>query len=211
METKSLPLDCVELKFTAPGVFTGYASTFGNVDAVGDVILPGAFSESLSNRQRPVRMRWNHKGPVIGKWTKLEEDGKGLYVEGELTPGHSIADDVYAGLKHGSLDALSIGYRVPSGGAAKEGRVRNLKRLDLVEISVVEDPANLSALVGDVKQWLDEVTSLKDMEDGLREAFRISRADACALVSRIKSMAHGERDAEMKRAAEIKALFQRFE
>jgi hypothetical protein len=70
------------------------------------------------------------------------------------------------------------------------------------------------AMVADlheIKTALDEAQSLKDVEALLRDAAGLSRADACALVSRIKSLAHGERDAEAKRlAGELAAEFQRF-
>ena len=112
METKQLPLSALELKFDRDMAFKGYASVFNGVDAYGDTIVPGAYKNTLTSRDRPIRMRWNHFGPVIGKWTKIEEDDKGLYVEGELTPGHSQTKDAYASLVHGAIDGLSIGYMV---------------------------------------------------------------------------------------------------
>lgn len=213
MELKTLAVESVEFKFddARRGFFAGYASKFNGVDSYGDTILPGAYAQTLANRQRPVMMKWNHFGPVIGKWTKAVEDDHGLYVEGELTPGHSVAEDVYASLKHGAINGLSIGFRIPPGGSAKDGKLRQLKRIDLVEISVVETPADLGAQVGNVKSFLDEAESLKEIESLLREAAGFTRADACALVSRIKSLAHGERDAEAKRLAdELAAAFQQF-
>lgn len=213
MELKTLAVDSVEFKFdeARKGFFSGYASKFNGVDSYGDTILPGAYAQTLSNRQRPVLMKWNHFGPVIGKWTKSAEDDHGLYVEGELTPGHSVAEDVYASMKHGAVTGLSIGFRIPSGGSAKEGKLRQLKRIDLIEISVVESPADLGAQIGNVKSFLDEAESLKDIESLLREAAGFTRSDACGLVARIRALAHGERDAETKRLADqLAAEFQQF-
>lgn len=213
MELKTLPLDAAEFKVdeAREGFFSGYASKFNGVDSYGDTILPGAYAQTLTSRQRPIQMRWNHFGPVIGKWTKAVEDDQGLYVEGELTPGHSTAGDVYALMKHGAVNGLSIGFRIPPGGSSKEGKIRQLKRIDLIEVSVVEEPADLAARVGDVKSFIAEAESLKEIESLLRDAAGFTRADACALVSRIKSLAHGERDAEAKRLAEqVAAEFQRF-
>lgn len=168
--------------------------------------MPGAFAQTLQNRSRPIQMRWNHFGPVIGRWTKAAEDDRGLYVEGELTPGHSVAEDVYALMKHGAVNGLSIGFRIPPGGSEKDGKLRKLKRIDLVEISVVEEPADLSARVGDVKSFLDEAESLKEIESLLRDAAGFTRADATALVSRIKSMVRGEREAESNTSETIAAI-----
>lgn len=210
MEIKQLALSNVELKFDGDkaGTFAGYASKFGGVDSYGDTILPGAYRKTLKKRDRPIRMRWNHFGPVIGKWLELREDEAGLYVEGELTPGHSVAEDVAASLKHGAVDGLSIGFRPVQIRDLGGGR-RELKEIELVEISVVEEPADLGARVADVKSAIDEADSLKEIEAILREAGRFSRADACALVARVKSMARGERVAETTDAEAIRSLFQR--
>lgn len=208
MELKTLSVETVEFKFdeARKGFFSGYASKFNGVDSYGDTILPGAYAQTLTNRQRPIQMRWNHFGPVIGKWTKAIEDDNGLYVEGELTPDHSVANDVYALMKHGAVNGLSIGFRIPPGGSEKVGKLRNLKRIDLVEISVVEEPADLHARVGDVKSFLDEAESLKEIESLLRDAAGFTRTDATALVSRIKSLARGEREAENDTATTIAAI-----
>lgn len=57
------------------------------------------------------------------------------------------------------------------------------------------------------KASLDRADTLKDIECLLRDASGFSRADATALVSRIKSLVHGEREAETKASEnEIKAL-----
>lgn len=212
MEHKLAPLGDVCLKFdeARKGFFSGYASVFNGVDSYGDTILPGAYAQTLQNRQRPVQMRWNHFGPVIGKWTKAQEDDRGLYVEGELTPGHSVAEDAYALLKHGAVNGLSIGFRIPPGGSEKDGKLRKLKRIDLAEISIVEEPADLSARVGDVKSAFESAETLKEIEALLRDAAGFTRADACALVSRIKALAHGERAAEAKRLESLAAMFQHF-
>ena len=211
MERKNLSLGEFEIKFdeARKGFFSGYASKFNGVDSHGDTVIPGAYSKTVTQRERPIAMRWNHTGPVIGKWLKVEEDERGLYVEGELTPGHSVASDVYALMKHGAVSGLSIGYRVPAGGSEKKGDVRLLKQIDLVEISVVESPADLNALIGDVKSAIERVDSLKEAEELLRNQ-GFTRSEACSLVSRIKALAHGEREAETK-TAEIAGIFQHFQ
>lgn len=214
METKCIALEAVELKLDDQGqmVFEGYASVFGGIDSYGDTIDPKAYDRTLkrSKGDRPIRLRWNHYGPVIGKWLELRTDERGLFAKGELTPGHSTAEDVYASLKHGAIDGMSIGYRPKKVEMLDEGKRRLLKEIDLVEISIVEEPADIAARIGDVKSALDECRSLKEMEALLREVLGLSRADACALVSRVKALAHGERGAEL-RAGELLATFQRFD
>jgi HK97 family phage prohead protease len=207
MQTKQIGLEAVELKFDGEKMsFAGYASIFGGVDAYGDTIQKGAYAKTLKNRERPIRLRFNHYGPVIGKFLSLAEDQKGLYVEGSLTPGHSVAEDVHASLKHGAIDGLSIGYRVKAFDQTSEGR-RLLKEIDLIEISVVEEPADLGAKIGEVKSILDAAESLKEIESLLRDAGGFSRTDATALVARIKSLYQREADAETRVKSEILEVF----
>lgn len=186
---KNLNLSEVQVKLDQTGAmkFSGYASKFNDIDSYNDTILPGAYAETLQNRQRPIRLRWNHWGDIIGKWTVIKEDDYGLYVEGELTPDHSKAQDVYALLKHGAIDGLSIGFYIIDSEMRADG-VRVLKQIELVEISIVEEPADLGAVIGDVKSALSEMKTLKEIETLLRDAGRFSKAEATAIVSRVKAI-----------------------
>jgi len=199
MEYKQLKMDASQFEFDDDErMIKGYASVFGGVDSYGDTVAKGAYMETLQDRERPVRMRWNHFGPVIGKWTKMMEDDKGLYVEGKLTPGHSVAEDVYASLKFGAVDGLSIGY-IPKEYQDDQDGMRTLTEIELIEISVVEEPADLGAKIDEVKainEVISQAESLKDAEACLRDACGLSRSSAKAIVSQIKTLS--QRDAESK-------------
>lgn len=207
MRQKSLALDKALLKFTDSGYqFEGYASVFGGVDSYGDTVFKGAYSSTLSSRQRPIALRWNHRGPVIGKWLEAKEDEKGLFVRGELTKGHSVAEDVYASLKHEAVTGLSIGYYPVKYEENANGGL-DLKEIELVEISVVETPADISAQVSGVKSALEAAETLKDIEAILRDTGGFTRTEAQTLISRIKSF--GLRDSGTKiKPAEIAAIFE---
>lgn len=213
MERKNLTLDSVQLKFTdGSRRFSGYASVFGGVDSYGDTIKPGAYSKTIGNRDRPIQMRWNHFGPVIGKWLEIREDEKGLFVEGELTPGHSVAEDAYSLLKHGAVTGMSIGYRIPENGSEKnEHGGRLLKEIDLVEISIVESPADNSAHVSDVKNAIDAADTPKEFEHLLRDVAGFSVSEAKAFVSRLKTVCCREGDTKSDEIKEsIKDCFENF-
>lgn len=217
MDFLTIDLKRADLKFSDDGgAFTGYASVFGGVDSHGDTIHPGAYTDVL-NAVDTVKMYFNHgwlKGEMpIGKM-KLAQDDIGLKVtHAEFTPGLRMAQDVSYAAKHGTVDGLSIGFR-PDPETTKrksEGRGRDIYRIAyLKEVSVVDWPSDGAARMSDVKAAIDEAESLKEVERLLRDAAGFTRADACALVSRIKSLARGERDAETTDLDEIRGLFQRF-
>lgn len=192
MKHKLLNLDATSVKFYEgkQGVFSGYASMFGGVDSYGDTIMPGAYAKTIAERERPIQMRWNHYGEIIGKWTRIEEDDKGLYVEGELTPNHSKAMDVYASLMHGAISGMSIGYR-PAKFTENDNGGLDLYEIDLVEISIVESPADNNAHVARIKSMVDEAKSIKDFENILRES-GFSRSSSTWFVEGLKRHFQGE-------------------
>lgn len=207
---KKLDLQKLDLKFVGEGMtFSGYASVFGQVDSYGDTIDPNAYDLTLKDRVRPVRMRWNHYGPVIGKWLRMTTDKTGLFVEGELTPGHSKAIDTYASLKHGAVDGLSIGYIARSAEDRPNG-TRLLKDIELVEISIVEEPADINATVSSIKSAIEQAKSIREIEATLRDSAGLSRLEACAVVSRIKSVIQSDFESDKKEAQEIAQLFKSF-
>jgi len=168
-------LTMVEFKFdsTAKGSFEGYASVFNNIDSYGDTIIPGAFADSIAKKDQ-VPMLFNHwMDNLIGRATDLKEDDVGLKFTGRLTPGASMATDVYQHMKAGALDGVSIGYRVQPGGADMDGKIRTLSRIDLLEISMVISPANKSARanLSSLKASIDlqKLESLADFEALLRD------------------------------------------
>ena len=112
---KSVPLTGVELKFDEGGRrFKGYASTFNGNDSYGDTILPGAYQKTIAENMP--KMFWGHDWDIpIGKWLSAVEDEKGLLVEGEFTPGNAQAEAVMSAMKHGTVDGLSIGFRLAEG------------------------------------------------------------------------------------------------
>jgi HK97 family phage prohead protease len=151
-ETKFLPgpLSAVE----GDGVFEGYASLFGVADLGKDVVMPGAFADSLKSRAAGgVRMLWQHDPATpIGCWLSIEEDRRGLKVRGRLSLAVERARDIHALMREGAVDGLSIGFRVERARAERPTGLRRLEKLDLWEISVVTFPMLPGARVEAVKQ-----------------------------------------------------------
>ena len=80
------------------GLFSGYGSVFGVIDSYKEVVAPGAFSESLS--QRTPALLWQHRsGEPLGVYTDMVEDSIGLKVEGQLALSTTRGAEAYELLK----------------------------------------------------------------------------------------------------------------
>ena len=173
------------------GLFSGYGSVFGVIDSYKEVVAPGAFAESLS--QRTPALLWQHRsGEPIGVYSALREDQTGLYVEGKLALKTARGAEAYELLKMGAISGLSIGFVTRDDSYDRVTGIRTLKKVDLWEVSLVTFPANDAARVSGVKS-IDTIASLADAESYLRDAGGLSRREATAFVSRIKSL-HGRGD-----------------
>lgn len=144
------PLNAVDVD----GVFEGYASLFGVADLGKDVVMPGAFAETLKKRDASaVRLLWQHDPATpIGRWLAIDEDRRGLRVRGKLNLAVERARDIHALMREGAVDGLSIGFRVERARAERPTGLRRLEKLDLWEISVVTFPMLPGARVETVKQ-----------------------------------------------------------
>ena len=176
----------LELKFAgdpALGSFEGYGAVFGNVDAHGDVIAPRAFDESLKARAaqgRTLPMYAMHgfrlgADPLpVGVWTSVQEDDRGLKVAGQIAAMDTeYGRRIYGLVKSGALGGLSVGFSaakngVSHGKAPGEPR-RTFKRVDIVEISLVDDPANAQARVTAIKSAVQNENRLELFCKALRD------------------------------------------
>jgi HK97 family phage prohead protease len=194
-------LDHLEFKFAPQGMdaktgeFAGYGAVFGNVDSHGDIIEPGAFSDTLA--------QWGSKGALpsmklmhgsvanpftgsdlpIGKWKTMREDERGLYVEGKISGMDTDRGRFhYALMQDGALSGLSIGYKAVRTARGSGQIKRRLQALKLVEVSLVPEGSNEQAQITDIKTWAEgELPSLKQFEEFLREAgFSKTQATAIA-------------------------------
>lgn len=170
------------------GTFSGYASVFGNIDHGNDIVAPGAFTESIAGIKAsgaPLPALWQHDyTQPIGGYTDLREDSKGLYVQGFLMKSDiAKAQEAHALLQRKVVRGMSIGYYTIDSSTDERTNVRTLKKLDLVEVSLVTFAMNDLAQVDQVKSILQDgrLPSLKEFEAFLREAGGFSKSQATAI------------------------------
>lgn len=115
MLTKRRTFDMSIKAVREDGFFLGYASVFDVVDSDKDIVKPGAFRDTLADykiKGRKLPILWQHRSDIpLGVYERVEEDSKGLYVEGKLLiEDVARAREAYALAKAGAVTGLSIGY-----------------------------------------------------------------------------------------------------
>jgi HK97 family phage prohead protease len=158
------------------GTVEGYASLFGEVDQARDMVMPGAFKQTLATRGlRRIPMLFQHDpAEPIGVWLELFEDHRGLKARGKLIPDVMRAREVLALVTASAIDGLSIGFRTVQGRIDPKTRVRRLYAVDLWEISIVTFPLLASARVHAVKAMRNAACHNSADERLLRRYPRVS-------------------------------------
>lgn len=209
LERKNLTLSlndvCLKAKGDGGYEFEGYASKFNGVDSYGDTILPGAYKKALKELKaagRSPKMFFNHGqwDIPVGKWRKFEEDEEGLFVAGSLTKGMSKAEDIRLALADETLDGLSVGIGMKMDDYEwvddpKSSITRIIKNVSVLrEISLVSYPADDKGRIdmSSIKTELDDVATLAELEQFLRDAGNFSKSAATAVVSRAKVILRGD-------------------
>lgn len=178
-------------------VFEGYASIFGVADHDDEVIAKGAFKATLRE--------WKAKGKLpklllqhgfgffgggavdmvpIGKWEEMREDDTGLFARGRL---FDVETDrvkaVYAAMKEGELDGLSIGFRMRKFKIDQQTGIRTLTDIELWETSIVTFPANNAARISAVKSD-GELPTERDFERWLRREAGFSERQSETIIAK---------------------------
>lgn len=173
-------------------IVEGYGSKFGNIDRVGDIVVKGAFADDLDRMMSEAVYMYQHESKqTIGRFIDAKEDDYGLWYKAQLSD-IPVARDVYTLIKDGVLKKNSIGYSIREYDWLNSENLeqyvtdeptlheiqkalyygRALKKVEVLEISVVSVPANRGADITGVKQLLldgltfDQQASL--LLDGLK-------------------------------------------
>lgn len=198
-EIKRFACELLELKLgdanSDMGVFSGYASVWNSVDLGGDQIQAGAFAKTLEEWKNkgmlPQMLFYHDMGDIIGEWTKMHEDEKGLYVEGRLwVKGDERLDSAVKAfnvLKSNSVKGLSIGFHTKEFEIIdfNGGQIRKLIELSLMEVSIAPFAMEPKASVTAVKSLTGEdgqILSKREVEKVLRDA-NLSTKQAKAFIS----------------------------
>ena len=204
MEKKILEsvLQVKELK--PSGVFAGYGSVFGVRDRQNDIVTRGAFTRTLEehrlNGSTPALLMHHDPTRPVGKFERILEDDRGLYVEGHLAMATPAGSEAFELLKAKALTGLSIGFLPRKRRFDPTDKVGLIEDVDLLEISLVSVPANPAATVSSVKG----IGTPREFERFLLDQGGFSRNAAKAIAA--SGYRGGVDLGELEVAEEIKAL-----
>lgn len=191
---------CVKSLFTPleEGSIEGYASVFGGVDSYGDTIEKTAFDSVIKSGQKPLMFYQHNRWSIpIGVWEEMSVDEKGLKVKGRLNLELEEAREVYSALKFGSLNGMSIGFRMKDKDYEYDDEdICHIKNItELLEISIVNFPADKEARIDAVKSEDRDLNDIRDCEHYLRD-LGISKKMAQSIISVIKAKKNSVSDSK---------------
>ncbi len=155
--TESIQYRNIELdSVSESGELTGYLSTYNDIDSYGTYMMDGAFDDAIQQFQELgyLPLLWQHNSDQpIGSWVLLNTDDKGLKGTAKFTLEDPFAVSALAHARDRSVRGLSIGFRVSDKDIIwdKTRKAYGIRKISLVECSLVTFPANKQAIVTDVK------------------------------------------------------------
>ncbi len=156
MLNKACTLSDFKMSEEGLGSFSGYASTWNTRDHAGEIVIRGAFHNSLDRFKAEgfIALQHEYSNLPVATVKDAREDERGLFIEGEF---HSTdeAQDARAymreRLERGKSVGLSIGYNILPADMERTRAGVLLKEIDLWEVSIVTKPCNPEALASAVK------------------------------------------------------------
>lgn len=156
------------------GQFEAIVSVFGNVDSYGDMVVKGAFEDTLAEWEKrgdPIPVYYSHRMDDpdynIGTVLEAKETDAGLWVKGQLRleATTSKAPQVHRMLMDRSLTQFSFAYDIDEAGAVTKDDEDyfELRRLTLYEVGPTPIGAN-------------QETELLGVKHAAEQAVRIARA-----------------------------------
>lgn len=150
------------------GVIEAYASIFGNKDSYGDVVMPGAFTDTIaewaaSDNVLPLLYGHDFHDPYsnIGAVTSAEEDAKGLKIVAQFDMDNPKAKQVFNLVARKRITQMSFAYEVVEGESVttEDDWHYEIRKVKLYEISVVPIGANQETAITAVKSGVRDVQS----------------------------------------------------
>lgn len=145
------------------GLFEAIVSVTGNVDLVGDKVMPGAFTKTIREWQEsgdPIPVVWSHDWAdphaILGSIdaNHLEETPVGLKAIGTIDLSNPFAAQVHSLMKQRLVKEFSFSYVIRDERTGKDGS-NELWDLQLIEVGPTLKGANPETELIGVKSMLE--------------------------------------------------------
>ena len=172
MQFKQVSHEIKELD-DAKGVVVAYASVYNNIDSDKEVIMPGAFTKTVNENYKRIRVLKDHN-PTIGLGVPLQintTDSYGLLTTTQFNLKKEVSRDMYEDIKlflaNGLNAELSIGFQTIKSIEERldeENEIEKITEVKLWEYSFLSNwAANERAVVQNVKSKTDFIDLLVKM------------------------------------------------
>jgi len=174
-ESRRVAFSNMEIRAVDDGTkLVGYAAVFDSPSEPlpwTEFVKRGAFSKTL-NDGADVRLLIDHEGVPLARTTSgtlmLREDDRGLFVESELDPMNPDAARLISALRRGDISQMSFAFRTIKDSWNTDRSVRELREVQLFDVSVVTFPAYEST-VAELRAKIEDATIDATTVLGLRK------------------------------------------
>lgn len=178
------------------------ATSFGNIDKDGDVVLAGALDDYIkefnAGEADPLRMLLMHqRGVIVGEWKHVEIVGSKVVVKGNFVSETQAGKDTKVLVKKGLLPAVSMGFSASEYTIDDETFGRTFAKIALIETSLVDTPANEKAVILSVKNHAGKF-DLRAIEKALRDV-GLSNKEAKTFIAKGKGGLLNQREVDEKK------------
>lgn len=147
-ETRRIAFSNMEVRASEDGTkLIGYAAVFDSPSEplpFTEFVRRGAFTKTL-NDGADVRLLIDHEGVPLARTKSgtlvLTEDDRGLLVESDLDPMNPDAARLISALRRGDISQMSFAFRTVKDNWSDDRRTRELREVQLFDVSVVTFPA----------------------------------------------------------------------
>lgn len=185
----------------------GICAVFGNIDACGDRIMPGAFAKTIQEGKSRVKHLWQHdfSTPPIASITELKEVSRdelpeevlsyapeatgGLMVAREYYENNDLAKWVLEAVDKGDITEMSFGFDIINSAESEENdvKIRNLVELKLFDTSDVLWGMNSATVAAGAKNALPIGVVVQHLQN-YAEDFKAGRRNASADMKLIEAI-----------------------
>jgi HK97 family phage prohead protease len=162
--TRAIPAD-LEIRGDDGRTVVGIAVPFDSPTEINDwegryaeTFKRGAFARTIAERGGRVKFlaQHNRQGMPLGRAVLLREDAAGLYGEFRVSKTEA-GDEALELIRDGSLDGLSVGFRMVRDQWSRDRTERTVLEVALHEVSAVSFPAYDGAVIAGVRTSIPRI------------------------------------------------------